>query len=151
MRIIKAAREDLRTILDLQYLAYQSEARLLNNYNIPPLMQTYRELLEEFNKGIVLKAINMEGDIVGSVRGYVDAGTLHIRKLIVHPDMQGKCIGTQLLQRMEGVCPQPRYELFTSCKSVRNLNLYHRLGYVCFMEEKTAADLRLVYMEKFVR
>ena len=40
MNIEKAEREDLQEILDLQYLAYQSEARLLNNMDIPPLKQT---------------------------------------------------------------------------------------------------------------
>jgi hypothetical protein len=38
MRIIKANREDLQGILNLQYLAYQSEAVLYNNFNILPLM-----------------------------------------------------------------------------------------------------------------
>ena len=35
--IIKADKGDLSEILDLQYLAYQSEARLFDNEDIPPL------------------------------------------------------------------------------------------------------------------
>lgn len=46
MKIIRAVKEDLQEILDLQYLAYQSEAKLLNNYNIPPLNQALEELTE---------------------------------------------------------------------------------------------------------
>lgn len=38
--IVKADREDLDEILRLQYLAYQSEAALLGNMDIPPLKQT---------------------------------------------------------------------------------------------------------------
>ena len=40
MRITEAETEDMKEILDLQYLAYQSEAKLFNNWDIPPLKQT---------------------------------------------------------------------------------------------------------------
>ena len=36
---------DLPDILDLQYLAYQSEAKLLNNFSIPPLQEKLEALL----------------------------------------------------------------------------------------------------------
>lgn len=38
--ITRAERCDLQQILDLQYLAYRSEAELLNDFRIPPLLQT---------------------------------------------------------------------------------------------------------------
>ena len=40
MRIEKARFEDLYAILQLQYLAYQSEADLFGTRDIPPLKQT---------------------------------------------------------------------------------------------------------------
>ena len=40
IQIEKAIETDLDEILNLQRLAYQSEAILLNNFSIPPLMQT---------------------------------------------------------------------------------------------------------------
>ena len=40
MRITKAKKEDLKEILDLQYIAYQSEADLFGTQDIPPLKQT---------------------------------------------------------------------------------------------------------------
>ena len=46
--IKKAQKEDLEEILKLQYLAYQSEARLFDNMDIPPLKQTIEEIYEEF-------------------------------------------------------------------------------------------------------
>lgn len=46
--IQKAQKEDLEEILKLQYLAYQSEAKLFGDMNIPPLKQTIEELGEEF-------------------------------------------------------------------------------------------------------
>ena len=53
--IEKAQKEDLKEILDLQYLAYQSEAKLFGDMDIPPLKQTIEEVYDEFQKGIILK------------------------------------------------------------------------------------------------
>ena len=144
----KAERSDLPQILELQYSAYQSEARLLNNFSIPPLTQTLSELEEEHEKGLVLKAVDENGEIVGSVRGHVGSGTLFIGKLMVRSDLQGQGIGTRLLGEMEKICPQPRYELFTSDKSSKNLKLYERLGYSRFNEKRVAENLTLVFLEK---
>lgn len=38
--IKRADKADLKAILELQYLAYQSEAKLFNNPDIPPLKTT---------------------------------------------------------------------------------------------------------------
>ena len=147
--IAKASGDDLRTILNLQYLAYQSEARLLDDFEIPPLKQTYDEVEGEHAKGLFLKAVDENGEIIGSVRAYADGGTSYIGKLIVHPERQGQGIGTKLLLAVELECPAARYELFTSDRSVRNIRLYERLGYVRFREEKISGDLTFVYLEKF--
>ena len=48
MIITKATKEDLSEILQLQYLSYQSEAKLLNNFDIPPLKQTLQEVQNEY-------------------------------------------------------------------------------------------------------
>ena len=50
--IEKAQKEDLKEILELQYLAYQSEAKLFGNMDIPPLKQTLGEVYDDFNKGL---------------------------------------------------------------------------------------------------
>ena len=146
--IKKAQKEDLEEILKLQYLAYQSEAKLFGNMDIPPLMQTLEEVYDEFQKGAILKAVDDGGIIIGSVRAYQDGGTVYIGKLMVHPSKQGQGIGTKLLLEMEKQCPNQRYELFTSSRSERNIELYKKLGYKIFDEEQVTEELRFVYMEK---
>ena len=146
--IDKAQACDLKAILELQYLAYQSEAKLFGNMDIPPLMQTIEEVCEEFQKGTVLKAVDDSGDIIGSVRAYEENGTVYIGKLMVHPKMQKQGIGTQLLLAMENEFPNHRYELFTSSKSISNIRLYERLGYKIFKEEAVSEELQFVYLEK---
>ena len=68
--ISKAKLEDLQEILNLQYLAYQSEATLLGNKDIPPLKQTLDEVIGEYHKSIILKMVDTDGPIIGSIRAW---------------------------------------------------------------------------------
>ena len=146
--IKKAQKEDLEEILKLQYLAYQSKAKLFANMDIPPLKQTIEKVYDEFQKGVILKAVDDRGVIIGSVRAYEDGGTVYIGKLMVHPSKQGQGIGTKLLLAMEKQYPNQRYELFTSTRSEKNIALYRKLGYKIYEEKQITEELRFVYMEK---
>lgn len=148
MNIRKAEKEDLQRILELQYLAYQSEAKLFNDPDIPPLKQTLAEVECEFQKGIILKAVDVNNTIIGSVRAYYDNDSVYIGKLMVHPEKQGQGIGTRLLAAIENEYPQQRYELFTSSKSIKNIELYEKSGYKIFREKQITDELKFVYLEK---
>ncbi|MDO4945257.1 MAG: GNAT family N-acetyltransferase [Ruminococcus sp.] len=148
MTIKKAEKEDLQKILDLQYIAYQSEAKLFNNSDIPPLKQTLADVENEYQKGVILEVLDENNEIIGSVRGYCDGGTVYIGKLMVHPRYQGRGIGTKLLLEMEKEYPDRRYELFTSSRSSKNIALYERLGYKIFNDKQITDELRFVYLEK---
>ncbi len=148
MIIKKAEKNDLKEILDLQYLAYQSEAKLFNDPDIPPLRQTLEDVVSEYQNGIILKAVDENNVIIGSVRGYCENGTVYIGKLMVHPDKQGQGLGTKLLLEMEKQYPNKRYELFTSSRSEKNIALYQRLGYKIFSEKQITDELKFVYLEK---
>lgn len=150
MYIEKAAEQDLQEILDLQYIAYQSEAKLLDNWNIPPLKQTLPQVQEEYRKGIILKVVDEKNSIVGSVRGYLENHTVYIGKLMVHPEKQRQGLGKKLLLAMEKEYPNERYELFTSTMSKRNIEFYEKLGYRIFEEKKITEQLSFVYLEKKV-
>jgi ribosomal protein S18 acetylase RimI-like enzyme len=148
VNIKKAEKSDLQAILELQYLAYQSEAKLFNNPDMPPLKQTLAEVLSEYEKGIILKALDENNVMIGSVRAYCEDGTAYIGKLIVRPEKQGKGIGTKLLFEIEKEYPNQRYELFTSTRSRRNIALYERLGYKVFKEKEITEELKFVYLQK---
>ena len=148
VKIEKAEREDLNEILELQYLAYQSEAALFGTNDIPPLRQTLDEVVEEYNVGIILKMVDENGIIIGSVRAKENNDTVYIGKLMVHPDYRGNGFGTKLLSEIEHLFPNKRYELFTSTRSVDNIRLYQKSGYKIFSERIENDELTFVYMEK---
>lgn len=148
-RICRADAEDLREILRLQYLAYQSEADLFGSREIPPLRQTLEELTGEYHEGIILKLLDGEGQIIGSVRAWEDGETVYIGKLMVHPQHRRRGFGTGLLKEIEGYFPGKRYELFTSTRSRDNIRLYRKNGYRIFDQKSGGGELSFVYLEKY--
>ncbi len=147
MEISYASENDLTEILDLQKLAYQSEAIIYNDFSIAPLIQILKELQDEAKKGVILKAVENER-IIGSVRAYESGGTCFIGKLIVHPDYQNRGIGRMLMREIEKCYKVDRYELFTGYLSRKNISLYEKLGYNGFKTEKVADNLKFVFMER---
>ncbi|MCL2790614.1 MAG: GNAT family N-acetyltransferase [Desulfobulbus sp.] len=138
---------DMEEILKLQHLAYLSEALIHGDYTIQPLVQTEDEIMNEYRTNVFLKAV-LDGKIIGSVRAREENGTVYIGKLMVHPDRQGNGLGKRLLMAIEQEFPNRRYELFTSCKSDRNLHLYEIAGYVRFREETDRSGISFAYLEK---
>ncbi len=146
--ITEAAIADAQDILDLQKLAYQSEAEIYNDFSIAPLTQTLEELREDFKNKVFLKSV-MHGKIVGSVRAYLEEDTCHIGRLIVHPNYQNYGLGRKLMHKIEARFPQARrFEAFTGHKSRRNIYFHQRLGYKIFKRERVSELRDRVFMEK---
>jgi GNAT superfamily N-acetyltransferase len=148
MKISKAQSENLREILILQKLCFRQEAEIYADFSIPPLRQSYEELLEECGHKLVLKAV-ANRLIVGSVRACQENHTCYIGRLVVHPDYQNKGIGARLMNAIEGEFPGvKRFELFTGFKSEKNIYLYQKLGYRVYKKQRTAGAPDIVFMEK---
>ena len=152
MIIKKASFNDLERILDLQKLAYISEAELYDDYSIEPLKQNIEEIRIEYEKGIILKALNNDKDIIGSIRAYKNNDIVFIQKLIVHPDFQNNGIGKCLLKSIEkyftDINSNIEFRLFTGYKSSKNLYLYKKLGYIEFKSEKISENLEFIHFKK---
>ncbi len=138
-------------ILMLQYLCFQGEAALYDDYGLSPLTQTLQALLEQYDTHVILVA-RLGHEVVGSVRGRVVGATCEIGRLIVHPRLRRSGLGTRLMQAMEeAVSDVLWYELFTGHRSVHNLRLYRRLGYRELRTEEVSPALRLIYLRKAAR
>ena len=149
IEIKQALPEDADLILQLQIQAYLSEAEIYNDYSIPPLIQSLTEIKREFVEQVFLKAVEENGEIIGSVRAYLEKGSVYVGRLIVQPELQNKGIGTKLMNAIEQHFKiANRYELFTGHKSAQNLYLYQILGYCEFKRIHVNETLVLVYLEK---
>ena len=155
MNILPVCQQDLPEVLAVQKAAFAAEAQLVSNWKIPPLTQTIDELAEDWRKGIMLKAVNNDGMIVGTVRGHVAPDGFYIGKLAVLPPWQGRGCGSALLEAIIAQaraipCTLPcskRMVLFTSAKSERNLRLYERFGFRPFNKSTTANGVALIWLE----
>lgn len=139
----------LPELLELQYLAYQSEAAIYPNTTIPPMSQRLTELEAEFDQGTLFLAGYRGDRMVASVRGWLETDTASLNKLIVHPDFQRRQYGRYMMEAIEDeLATAKRYELFTGHKSERNIRFYEEAGYRIFRIQKINEDLSLVYFEK---
>ena len=148
LTISRANPNDAEAILALQKLAYQSEARLYNDWSLPPLTQTIESLIAEFAGSVCLKAISDE-HIIGSVRARAVRGVCAIGRLVVHPDYQNRGIGSQLLKQIEASFSEAsKYEIFTGSKSEATLRLYQRHGYAITHSQALSATVSITFLEK---
>ncbi|MFD7666276.1 GNAT family N-acetyltransferase [Streptomyces sp. NPDC059788] len=150
--ISAATDQDAEQILKLQYLCYQPEAALYDDYSIEPLTQTLDDLRAELSDACVVVA-RLGTEVVGAVRGTVDAdGTAAIDKLVVHPRMQHHGLGGRLLaaveERLSTERSAKRYRLFAGHRSEGNLRLYRSRGYTPVGTEQLSSRLSLVTLEK---
>ena len=149
MIIAQANIDDALEILSLQKLCYQSEAKIYNDYTIPPLIQTLEEIQSEFEEYFFLKALK-DKRIIGSVRARMSVpDTCYIGRLIIHPDLQNQGIGTRLMDEIEIKFRECiRWELITGHNSQKNIKLYEKCGYHIYKAEKLTSQLSLIYFEK---
>ncbi|OHD53643.1 MAG: hypothetical protein A2Y33_06895 [Spirochaetes bacterium GWF1_51_8] len=137
-------------LLELQKLAYITEAELYGDYTIPPLTQTLDDLTAECAQKTVIAVIE-DGRLVGSVRACLDDNkACLVGRLMTHPDYRRRGIGRELMVRIESEFPGAvRFELFTGEKSAGNIRLYEQLGYVIFKKLRLNDKIDLVFMEKY--
>jgi len=148
VEVTTARKIDLQEILNLQKQCYLQEAKIYDNFQIPPLTQSLESINIDFENQVFLK-IESEDKIIGSVRAYKDGATCKIGRLIVHPDFQNLGLGKQLMNAIEVHFKlTERFELFTGNKSTKNVSFYKKLGYEIYDNQKINEDLTLVYMEK---
>ncbi len=148
MEMLSAELNDCDEIIRLQRLAYESEAQLYQDWTIPPLTQTVADLQQEFADLTILKAVDA-GKFIGSVRAKLIHNVCHISRLIVHPDFQGKGIGSELLKNIENrFSKAAHFELFTGSKSESNIRFYLRNNYEISQTHALSETISLVYFVK---
>lgn len=148
LEIQRADVGDAGAILALQRLAYQGEATLYGDPNLPPMRETEAELVAAFETHVILKAV-VEGVIVGAVRVACADRVCMIGRLMVDPPFQGRGIGSALLRQAEATFPEAeQWQLFTGARSAENIRLYRRHGYTVVGTEVISDRVSIVIMVK---
>ena len=129
--ILPITPDDAGEALTLQRAAFVQEALIYDSVQMPPLTQSLDELRAELvdNLGCVARE---RGRMLGAVRAQRDGDLLLIGRIAIAPDVQGKGIGSRLLDAVEARGREAgcrEAELFTGSLSEANLRLYVRAGY----------------------
>ena len=133
---------DAGELLTLQRAAFLSEAQRYRDPFLPPLRDTLDDMLAVLHDPDVTVLVAVmssdceqghRGRIVGSARFALVGDTGRVGRIIVAPDLQGRGLGSALLQAVQSEAQAAGLrdlELFTGKASSQNLALYRRHGYV---------------------
>lgn len=129
LTIRPATTEQAPAILAIQKRAFEQEARLCEDWDIPPMTETLEAVLEHIVSATVLAAW-IGPQLVGAARGILAGGVCTIRGVCIEPEHQGQRIGTTLLAAIEQAHPTAsRFELMTNSSMTGNVRFYERHGY----------------------
>jgi tRNA (guanine37-N1)-methyltransferase len=125
---------DAGELYTLQRACWVQEQQDNPGVPIPALEETFADLQRWLATDTVL-VVRASGRLVGAVRARLhlgpDGDTWDIGRLMVAPDLQGRGLGRQLLERIEERAPDSAagFELFTGSGSLRNQRMYKKAGY----------------------
>ncbi len=147
-RIDIASKEDLPELLSLQKRAFEPVAEKVSWKDIPQMTDTIDNCIAEYGKETILKMLADDGSIIGSVRGYVEDGSLYIGRLMVDPAYQGKGLGRVLQRKLESMFQFRREWLCSYVDDVATYDFYHRDGFVEYDIYEVGNGVMAAHMEK---
>ncbi len=147
MQIRPAVAADAGEVLTLQRAAFVKQAQSHNDVFLPPLVETLEEIEQAIAAGEVL--VGREGSrLVGTVRRVLKDGELHIGRLAVAPDLEGRGLGSQLLAAAENTPGADVAVLFTGHLAAGNLAMYFRRGYREFDRRRQSDNVEVIFLRK---
>ena len=144
--------DDAGEILTLQRAAYVTEAQLHDDLTLPALTQSIDDLVAELElPHVTALGIRLGARLVAALRLSVHGEVAEVGRLTVVPDLQGRRLGSTLLAAVDTWVPPSvtRVELFTGERSVANIRLYERKGFVEFKRE-TVESYDLVFLARTI-
>ena len=131
-RLVEPA--DAGELFTLQRACWVQEMQANPGVPIPALEETFADLRRWIATDTVI-VVRAAARLVAAVRARLharpDGDVWDIGRLMVAPDLQGRGLGRQLLERIEALAPESAtgFELFTGAGSARNQKLYRKAGY----------------------
>ncbi|MFD5825754.1 GNAT family N-acetyltransferase [Lentzea sp. NPDC060358] len=139
-------------VLTIQRAAYLQEARRYGAWDLPPLVETLKQVRAHLGDGTPSLGAFDGTRLVGSVRSRVDGERMEVARLCVAPDVQGGGVGRKLLHMISAKAPAGVRVvwLFTGAESEDNLRFYESAGFVRVSEHLDAVGIRCVTLEQEV-
>jgi len=143
-----ARREEAAALAEVIRKAFVTEQLVYGD--IPPLHETAADLEATFDAGEITLAAELDGALVGTVRGETIAdGSVVVRRLAVLVEARGNGVARQLMTALEAAYPDAqRFELFTGALNHAALGLYEAVGYTQSGTDVVGAGITVVVLEK---
>ena len=148
MKILPAEVKDIPALYQLQLLAFESEAAMIESRDVPALQESAEENRADFANWNTLKLENDTEEIIGSIRYRQENDVIDVSRLMVHPDYRHQGLAQKLLSEVDKLCAGKTKELYTCTKSWINIRLYKKMGYKAYKECLEKSGLSFIYMRK---
>ncbi|KAA0544885.1 GNAT family N-acetyltransferase [Bacillus sp. BGMRC 2118] len=139
--------EKTKELYAMQKASYMVEAELINFYNIPPLMETFEELVHCGEKFL---GYIEDGQMAGAVSYTVEDEEVTICRMIVHPEHFRKGIAGKLLTALEEKTRQ--YNTITVSTGKENLpakRLYLKHHFTFVQDKEVVSGLSIsIFMKQ---
>lgn len=114
-------------VLRLQRESYKIEAEYIGSYEIPPLTETLKELI---NSGETFIGYFSEGELAGVLSYKFKKGIIDIHRVMVHPKFFRKGIAKNLVNYIENELETAEFMVVsTGAKNEPAVDLYLKLGF----------------------
>jgi GNAT superfamily N-acetyltransferase len=149
IRILDAVPGDGEALLSVQRRAFRPAAERYGREDLPPLVETAETIETDIREQVVLKAVDVAGEVVGAVRGTRRDECVYVGRLVVDPGVQRSGIATMLMLALEQRFPDAAcFELFTGGMNEPGMGLYLKLGYREVRRERIDERLEIVFLRK---
>lgn len=136
----------MRELFELQKISYLIEAKLIDFYEIPPLKETFEELLD---CGETFLGYVEDDELIGATSYTIENEALTICRMIVHPNHFRKGIAQQLLTAAEEKHPEIGTLLVSTGKdNFPAKKLYQKNGFILLEDYEVVPGLFISNLKK---
>ena len=152
VKLIKASRDDMKTIWLMQKKAFGGLLEKYHDYGISPASESYERIIEKYEmQGSSYYFISDSGVNVGVIRiiDKNDGSRKRISPLWIMPEHRNKGYAQAAIKEAERIHGADNWSLDTILQEKGNLHLYEKLGYHRTGKiEKINDRMDIVYYEK---
>ena len=152
VKLIKASRNDMKTIWLMQKKAFGGLLEKYHDYGISPASESYERIIEKYEmEGSFYYFISDSGVNVGVIRiiDKNDGSRKRISPIWIMPEHRNKGYARAAIMEAERIHGADNWSLDTILQEKGNLHLYEKLGYHRTGKiEKINDRMDIVYYEK---